>query len=173
MHYLVDGYNLMFVWRRQDDSAGGTLEERRRALVELLVRFSRAVDRRVAVVFDGAGEFDWAERRTQVGPVVVTYSHSAGEADTVIIERLGRSTAGRHLAVVSDDRRIRDAVRRKRATSIRCEAFLKEVARALSRRRDAEPPEKFRGLSDEEARAWMRIMGFEESSPDGGSKERD
>ena len=157
MHYLVDGYNLMFAWKRRHEPTG-TLEERRLELIEQLGRFSRAVRRRVAVVFDGADEFDWNERQVRVGPVEVTYTHSADDADEMIIRRLGQSTAGRHLAVVSDDRRIRDAVRHGKATSIRCEAFLKEVSRTLDRsraRRGTEPPGKFRGLSDEEVRAWI------------------
>ena len=166
MHYLVDGYNLMFALdRHEEDVAGsGSLEDRRDALVELLERFSRDSGRRLVVVFDGAGEFDWVERKTRVGPITVIFSHRTDDADTVIIRRIKASTAGRYLAVVSDDRRIRAAAGRGKATSVRCESFMNKMRRVFTEGGDVEPPEKFRGLSDQEARVWMRVMGFDDAS---------
>jgi len=166
VHYLVDGYNLLFVWERTGAGPRGSLEHKRAALVTLLNRFSEATDTAVALVFDGACEIQWGDRSLQRGRIEVVYSDHRGEADDVIIERIRGSTAGRHLAVVSDDRAIRNAAGRRHVTSVRCEAFLRQVARAFETSVPEEPEEKLHGLTDGQAREWMRIMGFTDQGED-------
>lgn len=86
------------------------------------------------------------------------------EADDVIIERIAADTAPRRLTVVSSDRQIRTAARKRRCNVLTSEQFAPILLSVAEETPPAptEPPEKRKGLTPEQTRKWLREFGFDE-----------
>ena len=123
--------------------------------------------RKGCVVFDGprperalpepAGGKNWPE-------VVFSAPRSA---DEIIMERIAGDSAPRRLIVVSSDREIRRAARRRRCKIRISQDFAADVLRASARSArpaatPAEPPEKHEGLSPEQSKAWLEEFGLDD-----------
>jgi predicted RNA-binding protein with PIN domain len=110
-------------------------------------------DQRMVLVCDGAAPPDadlW------VSDVEVVYAGGGREADAVIEQRIAADSAPRHLVVVSNDRRIIRAARRRRAKTMSSEDFLRDVVRSASQRCTMDEPEKPAG--DSEVNHWMQAF---------------
>ncbi len=164
MPVLIDGNNLLFaVWEMEDPEHPIS----RSKLCAALGAWARATGERVSVVFDGPPPANQQLAR-QIGDpgLEITFSGSGIKADAVLIARIERDSAARRMLVVSTDREIRKAARRRRASSVTSAAFWEALRRELSRppRPRLEPPEKAAGLEAGQTEAWLRELGFE---PDG------
>lgn len=159
MPVLVDGNNLLYAVA---DALGHQIS--RYALAEMLDRYARHARQGVRVVFDGApaSEYD-ADQFHMLENVQVTFSYP-GPADRVVIDDLNADSAPRRLRVISTDRQIRKAARRRKAQSVRSERFAREL---LDRQdppeppRAPEPPEKRKGLTEDQTRRWLKEFGYE------------
>ncbi|HEX7009620.1 MAG TPA: NYN domain-containing protein [Phycisphaeraceae bacterium] len=106
--------------------------------------------------------------------VEVVYAGAARTADDLIIERVERDTAPRRLIVVSSDREIRRAARRRRAVCWTSPQFIGYLQAALrqgsagSASKPADAP-----LAPEQVDQWLRVFGYDpgpaDSSSDPGS----
>jgi len=156
MPLLIDGNNLMHALRGAGADVG------REGLCRLLAAFAGG-RQRVRVVFDGpAPPAGLAEQIDRDG-IAVEYA-GRSSADDVLIDAIAADTAPRRLTVVSTDRVIRRAGRRRRCTIARSEDFAETLLRALEDRpprRPAEPAEKRRGLTPEQSRAWLKEFGLD------------
>ena len=167
MPLLVDGYNLLGRLRKLEehfeplDAAG---------LCRLLSRYLAATRGHGTICFDGTGPRD-KSAFLGLGSLEVHFCGSHEEADDQIERRIADCSAPRRLVVVSDDRRVRAAAKRRRAVSVRCDDFMAEVVERLSRRPAArEPSAKRHGVSDAETERWMEVFGFKTGTGSGGSK---
>ncbi|MCK4275127.1 MAG: NYN domain-containing protein [Phycisphaerae bacterium] len=152
--YLIDGNNLLYALK----AAG--LELGRAGLCSLLAMLT-ARSERVSVIFDGPAAPGPPDSHT--GEIDVAYSYGRS-ADELITQRIAADTAPRRLSVVSTDRQIRRAARRRRCKIVRSEDFAKlliRLAEAPPKAPPAEPPEKRRGLSPGEADKWLKEFGLE------------
>lgn len=152
MPYLIDGNNLMHALAKAGWLAG------RSRLSEMLERLI-ARGERVCAVFDGPDRSTAASRIAQ-SSVTVVYAADRS-ADEIIIERIDADTAPRRLTVVSTDRVIRKAARRRRCKQVTSEEFslvLIELVEAYGRpkARPTEPPEKRHGLTPEQSEYWRK-----------------
>ncbi len=131
----------------------------------------------VTVVCDGLPK-PHSPSRDEVGAVELIFSGPGRSADDVIIQLIDKDSAPRRLTVVSNDRTIRKAARRRRARDISSEAFLEKLARASRQGggggatgKPASGP-----LTDEHVDRWLDFFGI---PPEGaaddpaGSKPRD
>lgn len=159
MPVLIDGNNLLHAARKVDLS---DLEIGRTMLCERLGRWAARRREDVHVVFDGPEPE--AARRAQIGHpnLKVTFSGRGISADRSLIELLNSDSAARRLVVVSTDREIARAAKRRRATAVRAEMFWETVTRDLSRPEPApdEPDAKRLGLSAAEVAEWAAEFGF-------------
>jgi len=92
-----------------------------------LLETSRWAGRPMAVVCDGVRkptEDDYA------GEVELIYAGAGGDADSVIERLIAASDAPRDLTVVSNDRRLQKAARRRRARTLASERFLRQLVRS-------------------------------------------
>jgi hypothetical protein len=122
MPLIVDANNLLHTTMPQP-LAG--LDESR--LCALLARGPWAGDR-VTVVCDGVGgPLDM--RASPSDRVELRFAGPNRTADDVIIAMIDADTAPRRLVVVSNDREIRRAARRRRARAWSCEMLIGELAR--------------------------------------------
>ena len=122
MHWLVDGYNVI---RRGPELAAReqeSLEAGRQALCRLLSNAARVSGDRFTVVFDG----NQRGGRVSAGPGVHAIFSSARETADQVLARM--ATAG--VAVVSNDREVRQAAARARAIAITADEFLARLERA-------------------------------------------
>ncbi len=101
-----------------------------------------------------------------VGAVVLIFSGAGRSADDVIIELVEKDTSPRRLTVVSSDRAIRRAARRRKARDLSSEDFLSRLARAVrgggaggatSPGKPAAGP-----LGEEQVDRWLEWFGIDE-----------
>ena len=160
MPVLIDGDNLLH-------AARGTLDEAERAnrawLCRLLASWDARRRRRITVFFDGVRPDNPGDGPQAAGNLSIAYSDTRS-ADELIIDAVQSSSAPRRLVVVSSDRAVRTAARRRRARVLGSNAFLTGVLKDLRRRPRAgsrEPREKFHGLEPGETEYWLNQLGVE------------
>jgi predicted RNA-binding protein with PIN domain len=155
--YLIDGYNLLFalgVLRKRMGPDG--LEKARRNLLGVLHGSFGDESHHVTVVFDAAKPPPGVPAETTYQGIRVRFAVGVAAADDLIESLIRKASAPRHLTVVSDDHRIKDAARRRHCVVSGCGDFLKELER---RRRPPAPPGEQRakpsGVSEAEAARWL------------------
>lgn len=148
MSFLIDGNNLMYAV----GSVGPDVD--REGLCELLWHLADRGER-VRVVFDGAPR-DGLGRESFPADVEVVFAFPR-IADDVICDLIAADSAPRRLTVVSTDREIRQAARRRRCMDCRSEEFVPFLLhlRDTPAKGPAEPREKRHGLSPEQTQAWL------------------
>jgi len=124
----------------------------------------------VTVVCDGRPKPHSPDPDTIDG-VGLVFSGSSRSADDVIIELIEKNSAPRRLTVVSSDRAIRKAARRRRARDVSSEDFLKRLASAIRSGKNtgtASPGKPDSGaLPDEQVDRWLDWFGID---PEDGPK---
>lgn len=122
----------------------------------------------VTVVCDGSPKPHSPDPR-DVEPVALIFSGPGRSADDVIIQMIDKDSAPRRLTVVSSDREIRKAARRRRARDISSEAFLEKLALAVkqggggtatSGKPSAGP------MTDDHVDRWLDFFGITPDSED-------
>ncbi len=114
---------------------------------------SRWAGSSMAVVCDGKPKPDEGE---YTGPVRLIYSGPGKDADSVIEQLIAADHGPRDLTVVSNDRRVIAAARRRRARPMSAEDFLRQLVADASGDHST-PPRRDMGDTDE----WMKAFGFE------------
>lgn len=163
MTLIIDGYNLLHASGVFGETRGARgFEQSRLALLDMLVDLlgDKAAD--TIVVFDAARAPDGLPARLTHGGLRVWFAREYPDADSLIEELVEDDTAPTHLVVVSSDRRLQAAARRRRAKAESCEEWLttaREARRATGRASpDAKPPEP----GPEGAEFWKRYFGLED-----------
>ena len=153
---VVDVYNVLHVTGVLPPEIAGPDAP---ALARLVAR-SRYRGRGAVLVCDGTpkpgerGDPDWG------GGIRLVHAGRGRDADGLIERLISEHTAPRRLLVVSDDRRLRTAARRRRAGWLGSAAFLGHLAEDATSSRGAPGPEKPGPLDPEETDAWLREFGF-------------
>ncbi len=158
MAYLIDGYNLLHAMGLLSHRVGPTgLEKARRSLLGLLGGSYKDEAPTVTVVFDAAGAPPGAPEETEANGIQVRFARGNQQADDLIEQLIHHDSAPRHLTVVSDDHRIRDAARHRHCIVLGCGDFLDGLRR--HRREHASPAEpgepKPQSLSAQETERWL------------------
>ena len=131
MTLIIDGYNLLHASGVFGSERGaGGFEASRRALLALLVDLLGAARSDVVVVFDAAKAPDGLPARYVHEGITVLFAREYPDADSLIEKLVAEDHAPGHLVVVSSDRRLQVAARRRRARAIACEEWLAEARRA-------------------------------------------
>jgi predicted RNA-binding protein with PIN domain len=130
--YLIDGYNLLHrVGLISSQITGSQLEWARRRLLERLSAHYAAEGYRVTVVFDARN----ARQRDSADPVFhgiqVRFAREE-EADDLIETLIRESDRPSVLTVVSDDRRLREAARRRGCPVVGCVEYYESLGRPAS-----------------------------------------
>ena len=155
MPFVIDGNNLIYALADAGREVG------RAGLCKLLAPLLARGP--VTAIFDGPPPPGPMARQIELTGITVNYS-CGRPADEVIIEHIRANSAPRRLTVVSTDREIRQAARRRRCKSVTSQDFavlLEKLTEAPTQRRPSEPPEKTDGLSGKHVDEWMKEFGFE------------
>lgn len=164
---IIDGYNLMHAWglARQTYGPGDLERLRERFLRELAGRLTDEEQKRTTIVFDASGETPADVSSIQKHEKMrVVYAESEVDADTRIEQIIARHSAPRQIRVVSSDRRLQRAARRRRGKFVTSERFVGELQRASpdasSKPLPRELEAKFTGeLTETEMAEWLEIFG--------------
>jgi predicted RNA-binding protein with PIN domain len=159
MTLIIDGYNLLHasgVFGADRGPRG--FEQSRAALLDMLVDLLGDAAAGTIVVFDAARAPDGLPARHLHGGIRVWFAREYPDADSLIEELVEGDTAPGHLVVVSSDRRLQAAARRRRARAVGCEEWLAE-ARTARRGRDVRP-EKPATPGPEDVEYWKRYFGL-------------
>ena len=156
MPFLIDGNNLIHALGAIGPDVG------RQGLCRILQPLTRRGER-VCVVFDGAAPPEQMARQFRDGPVEAVFAAPL-TADEVIMELIADNSAPRRLVVVSTDREIRQAARRRRCQGQKSEQFARLLLRLANQRPhvEHEPPEKRDGLTAEQTEAWLKEFHLDE-----------
>lgn len=129
--------------------------------------WARRTGEKVTVVFDGPAPPEQLTRQISNADVAVVYSGGGTSADEALRRTIDDDSAARLLLVVSSDREVARAARRRKAKTIRSDAFWAMVQRDLARSQPQplEPPEKRRGLRPADTERWLRELGMDGSQP--------
>jgi predicted RNA-binding protein with PIN domain len=131
-------------------------------LCDTLGRWARRRNEQVHIVFDGPSpQGAFAEQVGSPG-IRVSYSGAGISADAVIADIVGTDSAARRMLVVSTDRGVARAAKRRRARPTRSDDFWAMVQRDLARpvRKRVEPREKEAGLSPPATDWWLDEFGL-------------
>jgi len=160
MPLLIDGNNLMFALKEFGLDVGRSGFCR---LLSAMVQRSHDRDRTVCVVFDGAAPHGPLMRQIEAPGIQLRFSGRL-KADELILGAIADSTAPRRLTVVSTDRQIRAAARRRRCPGLTSLDFAQQLLAALDRPvpRPSEPPEKRAGSTAQQTQEWLREFGIQE-----------
>ncbi len=158
MPVIVDGQNLLHAARRTE----GRQQLSRAGLCNLLAEWAEKHAEQLGIVFDGSPPRRRSLRQPS-GRVHVAFSGPGRTADEVLIQHIDESSAPRRLLVVSSDRQIQKAAKRRRCRRAGSDAFCRMVLRQLAEpiKRPSEPAEKHEGLSPDQARDWLKEFGID------------
>ena len=148
---LIDGYTLLFARgvMRNVDAA-------RERLIDAVEAYCVRTGQRARIYFD-----------SRIGPVrgrranVEILFVAAGEtADAAITSALAATDDRTAFHVISSDREIAEAARKRHAAVTASTDFLRELAKPAGA--GGEPRAKTEGISDGEAEYWLREFGIDE-----------
>ena len=156
---IIDGHNLLHSIVKLHEDPGQTSDVQ---LCWIISRYLKAVGETGEIVFDGIGPRDKSQFDNMAN-LEVLFAGLGRDADTVIEDKIRANTAPKRLSVVSSDRRLRDAARSRKATSVKSELFWDNLRKQLSQKKSVKEPEAKRsGLSESETKQWLEFFGIEQ-----------
>lgn len=169
---LVDGYNLLHasgVFGRVRGPRG--LESSRTALLDHVADLVGETAPRVLFVFDAANAPDGLPGRITHRGIRVWFAREYPDADSLIEEILEEERSPASITVVSNDRRLQLAARRRRAKAVSSDEWLADLRRTRRAARgpegsDAKPPEPGPG----EIEHWKKHFGLDDDSTERGDR---
>lgn len=167
MRYLIDGYNLMHELGLMPRALppGGLRKVRHRFLNDLADKLGPTDAHLTTVVFDARDAPEHLPSETRHKGLSVEYADDVDEADDRIEQIIARHSAPKTLSVVSSDRRIRQAARRRRALTLSSDEFWtqlddrKDRARRNAARKPSGPPPEIKPEAESDREHWLRAFG--------------
>lgn len=166
--YLIDGYNLLHaIGLLHGHARPQGLEKARCRLIGMLQGALDSEKGNVTVVFDAAHAPSGAAAESQAQGIHVLFAVGHAQADDLIEQLIQHHSNPRELHVVSDDRRLQRAARRRHAVAVGCLDFVDELhrSRPMPKPAPGERPEKDVQPSPAELEAWLREFGSLERDP--------
>jgi predicted RNA-binding protein with PIN domain len=157
--YLIDGYNLLFAYLGVPPSRklSKALERARRRLLELLRSGHIEQPGDVTVIFDAAHAPPGAPAELDHHGIHVAFAVHHERADDLIETLIRQTSTPRQLTVVTDDRRIQQAARRRHCTVRGCADYLEALERSSPERSSKPEPSaaKPQTVSGEDMQHWL------------------
>jgi predicted RNA-binding protein with PIN domain len=156
---IIDGHNLLHSIQKEDPDSGPIGDVQ---LCHIIGRYLKLIGEKGEVIFDGTGPRDKGGF-DNISNLEVFFAGLRSDADTVIEDKIKASTAPRRLTIVSSDKRLRDAARKRKATAVKSQVFWDNVHKQLSRKNKVkEPPAKREGISESETEQWLKFFDLEQ-----------
>lgn len=122
---IIDGYNLMHSvgYARERYGQGGLERSRNRLLRFLVDRLDLDERRRTTIVFDARTIPFEGVRQQKLEEMTILFNEAGSDADTVIEELILEHSAPKQLEIVSGDRRLQKAIKRRKGIAVESEDF--------------------------------------------------
>ena len=156
MHYLIDGYNLLF----HGDESKDTLRSKRQTIVQSLQKEFALLHMKGTVVFDGAHEPDEQSGLSYKSPLVIAYSHQGQTADAYILEKLEAAKTPSELTIVTNDKGLSMHARNYGAKSMTIPEFLTQIKKKRHQKKGTIAEKKPAAISERELNRLLKL--FEE-----------
>jgi predicted RNA-binding protein with PIN domain len=131
MHYLIDGYNLLF---RLIDSKKNLQTQRQTVILSLQKEFA-ALHFKGTIVFDGSHRRGEQSGLSYKSPLTIAYSPEGETADEYILEKLSTARQPSEITVVTDDRSLASQARGYKAHTLTLRSFLAHLEKSHAKRR--------------------------------------
>jgi predicted RNA-binding protein with PIN domain len=168
--YLIDGYNLLFahLGTPPKRALSKALERARRRLLDKVRSGHEGDPTQVTIIFDAAHTPPGAPSELEYHGLHVTFAVHEQRADDLIERLIRTDSAPQRLIVVTDDRHIQRAARRRHCTVMGCTKYLNWLEQPDKKRsRHAQPgPSKPASPSADETKHWLDEFADLESDPD-------
>lgn len=156
---IIDGHNLLHSIVKISDDASSINDLQ---LCWIISRYLKAIREKGEIIFDGTGPRDKTPF-DNIAYLEVLFAGLGSDADTVIEDKIRASSAPKRLSIVSSDRRLRDAARTRKATTVKSEVFWDNLKKQLRQKKPVKEPEAKRsGLTESETQQWLDIFGIEQ-----------
>ena len=171
MSIIIDGYNLLHASGILAKGQGpGGLERARNALINFLAASLAPEERsRTTVVFDAAGGSPDLPHSFEQSGITIRFATQHEDADSLIEEMILRDSAPRRLTVVSSDRRLQRAARRRRARAAGSREWYETIVRERLERnagRTDRPVKPTAPPTSDEVQYWLHQFGGEPRESD-------
>ena len=160
-HFLIDGYNLVHALGFLAPADGkAALANARARLLAYLAHHLGDDSPAATVIFDAARAPRRAQPVRTIRGITVRFAVDQQAADDEIELLLAVDGDARNLVVVSNDHRLQEAARRRKARPWTCEQFLDHLDRPVDTRAGSRREENAerRLLSDAERRHWLEAF---------------
>ena len=161
MGYLFDGYNVYHAACKLKEEWSHIIPL---TLCQLIAEDMCRLHDRAVVVFDGNMPRGWQADGLDSARIRVVYSGSGLEADAILEKLIRKDSAPRRLMVVSSDRQVCRAARRRRARSISSAEYLQQLDARSQQPAPVqrEPDQKWHGLSEDETAEWLDLFEIDQ-----------
>ncbi|MDR1912952.1 MAG: NYN domain-containing protein [Clostridiales bacterium] len=172
-YVLVDGYNVIFSWKKLSELSKYSLEDARLKLMDILCDYQGYKQNHVVLIFDAHLTHGGYGSEEHYNNIKVVYTKESETADN-FIERAAADLRGRTVRVVTSDYTEQIIILGKGATRISAQEFQREVERvrhsAGSRYINSKPAKKnqLMDLLDPQTASLletMRLTADEEDTP--------
>ncbi|MBU1260478.1 MAG: NYN domain-containing protein [Planctomycetes bacterium] len=155
---IIDGYNLLRAVQNLTEQSFNITDVQ---LCQIVAEYLYRIKKKGSVIFDGIGPRDKSGFNNLFNLEVV-FSGTSHEADDVIEKLILENTAPKRLSVISSDRRLKTAAKKRKASAVGSVDFWGQVIKTLEKKKrtPAEPQSKFIGISEAETEYWLREFGF-------------
>jgi predicted RNA-binding protein with PIN domain len=162
MRFLIDGYNLAHAMNLLAAKPGSSfrLESAREKLIEKVKPAGGDSEEKVTVVFDAARALPGARGNYELAGVRILFAQDQS-ADDLIEDLIHEETAPMQLTVVTDDRRILQAARRRGCPLLGCLDYL-ESRQTRQLPHPSPPPKPEKPAGEKETSYWLEQFGFGE-----------
>ena len=163
MRFLIDGYNLLHaLWPAEGRHLRARAWPRfRQRLIDRLRGKAGSAADTITIVFDATHPPAGAPAEEDYQGIHIRFAVDYPSADDLIEELIRGESTPAQLTVVSDDRRIRDAGRRRGCRVLACLDYFEGLERAKPGKPSAvpEPNGKPEHIAPEEREHWLREFG--------------
>ncbi len=119
MHYLVDGYNLLFRFLKANP-----LEKTRQAMIEELNTAVSELNLSVTLVFDGGKDSLPPTLRHHFKAIELIYTTGDASADHYILETVQEAHQPKNLTIITNDRELSSRCKREGAAILPIDTFI-------------------------------------------------
>lgn len=162
MHYLIDGYNLLFrVLKKTRD-----LEKSRQALIEELNEAVITLNAPVTLVFDGAKGSLPPTLRRHFKAIELVYTTGGQSADSYILEEVELARNPKALTVVSNDKELQTRCHNVGTEQLSIDAFLRFLLRKKNKK--LKEPEREYSFTESKKELDRLLTLFEEKLKEEG-----
>ena len=139
MHYLIDGYNLLF---QLPELKGTSLQAKREKIIKIFQEYLISIPLQITIVFDGDKQGSAEIVKRHINQLEIVYTAKKQTADSYIIEELEASFRPQNFVVITSDAGLTRQSQGLQAGTQTIEEFLEYLSEKMRKKAKKEMHEK-------------------------------